>query len=67
MLLLKVINSGALIADDSGTSKAVTNVGGAVFSALTPLSSNYNGKMKQRKSGQLLVANHFDEYTGITV
>ena len=67
VLLLKVINSGALIADDSGTSKAVTNVGGAVFSALTPLSSNYNGKMKQRKSGQLLVANHFDEYTGITV
>jgi len=67
VLLLKVINSEALTADDSGTSKAVTNVGGATYSALTPLSSNYNGKMKQRKSGQLLVANEFDEYTGITV
>jgi hypothetical protein len=67
VLLLKVTNSEALTADDSGTSKAVTNVGGATYSALTPLSSNYNGKMKQRKSGQLLVANEFDEYTGITV
>jgi len=67
VLLLKVINAGALTTDDSGTSKAVTNVGVASFSALTPLSSTYNGKMKQRKSGQLLVANEFDEYTGITV
>ena len=65
VLLLKVINAGALTTDDSGTNKAVTNVGGASYSALTPLSSTYNGKMKQRKSGQLLVANEFDEYTGI--
>jgi hypothetical protein len=65
VLLLKMTNSGALTTDDSGTNKAVTNVGGASYSALTPLSSTYNGKMKQRKSGSLLVANEFDEYTGI--
>jgi hypothetical protein len=67
VLLLKVIDAGALTTDSSGTNKAVTNVGGAIYSALTPLSSTYNGKMKQRKSGELLVANEFDEYTGITV
>ncbi len=67
VLLLKAITTLALTTDDSGTNKAVTNVGGAIYSALTPLSSTYNGKMKQRKSGELLVANEFDEYTGITV
>ena len=65
VLLLKMTNALALTTDNSTTNKAVTNVGGASYSALTPLSSTYNGKMKQRKSGQLLVANEFDEYTGI--
>lgn len=65
VLLLKMVSAEALTTDSSGTNKAVTNVGGASFSALTSLSSTYNGKMKQRNSGELLVANEFDEYTGI--
>jgi len=65
VLLLNMADAGALTTDSSGTSKSVTNVGGATFDALTPLSTNYNGKMKQRKSGALLVANEFDEHTGI--
>lgn len=64
-LLLNMVNSGTLVTDSSGTNKSVTNQGSATFSALTPLSSNYNGAMKQRKSGELLVSNEFDEYTGI--
>jgi hypothetical protein len=64
-LLLNMVDSGTLVTDSSGTNKSVTNQGSATFSALTPLSSNYNGAMKQRKSGELLVKNEFDEYTGI--
>ena len=64
-LLLNMVDSGTLVTDSSGTNKSVTNQGSAIFSALTPLSSNYNGAMKQRKSGELLVKNEFDEYTGI--
>jgi len=66
VLLLTMADTGALTTDTSGSSKSVTNVGGATYDALTPLSTNYNGKMKQRKSGSLLVANEFDEYTGIS-
>ena len=65
VLLLNMADAGTLTTDSSGTSKSVTNVGGATFDALTPLSTNYNGKMKQRQSGALLVANEFDEHTGI--
>ena len=65
VLLLNMASSGALTTDSSGTSKSVTNVGGATYDALTPLSTTYNGMMKQRKSGSLLVANEFDEQTGI--
>jgi hypothetical protein len=64
-LLLTVASSGAMTTDSSGTSKTVTNVGSATYDALTPLSINYNGMMKQRKSGELLVGNEFDEVTGI--
>ena len=64
-LLLRVVESGNLLTDGSQYTKSVTNQGGATFSALTPLSTTYNGKMKQQKSGKLLVANEFDEYTGI--
>jgi hypothetical protein len=64
-LLLNMVASETLVTDSSGTNKSVTNQGSATFSALTPLSSNYNGAMKQRKSGELLVKNEFDEYTGI--
>jgi hypothetical protein len=65
VLLLDMVDAGALTTDSSGTNKSVTNVGGASYSALTPLSTTYNGKMTQKKSGALLVANEFDEYTGI--
>ena len=64
-LLLKAVDSENLLTDGSQYAKSVTNQGGATFSALTPLSTTYNGKMKQQKSGKLLVVNEFDEYTGI--
>lgn len=62
-LLLLVANQANLLTDSSGTSKTVTNVGAATFSAVTPLSTVYNGAMKQLKSGTLQVANEFDEIT----
>lgn len=62
-LLLLVANQANLLTDSSGTNKTVTNVGGATFSATTPLSTVYNGAMKQLKSGTLQVANEFDEIT----
>jgi hypothetical protein len=64
-LLLKVVDSGNFLADSSQYAKSVTNVGSASYSALTSLSTAYNGAMKQQKSGELLVANEFDEYSGI--
>lgn len=62
-LLLLVANQATLLTDSSGTGKAVSNVGSATFSATTPLSTVYNGAMKQLKSGTLQVANEFDEIT----
>jgi len=64
-LLLNVANAGAVLTDSSGTSKSVTSMGGASYDALTPLSVNYNGAMKQRSTGELLVKLEFDEQTGI--
>jgi hypothetical protein len=64
-LLLRAVDSINLLTDGSQYTKSVTNSGGATFSALTPLSTAYNGKMKQQKSGELLVGNEFDEVTGI--
>jgi hypothetical protein len=64
-LLLKVVDSGHLLTDSSQYAKSLTGVNGPTFSALTSLSTAYNGKMKQQKSGELLVAYEFDEYTGI--
>jgi len=64
-LLLKAVDSENLLTDSSQYAKSVTNQGVATFSALSPLSTTYNGKMKQQKSGKLLVANEFDEETGI--
>lgn len=64
-LLLKVVSSGAMTTDSSGTSKTVTNVGSATYDSLTPLSITYNGAMKQHKHGELLVKNEFDEVSGI--
>lgn len=65
VLLLNVASSAAMLTDSSGTNKSITNVGTATYDGLTPLSTTYNGKMKQRRSGELLVANEFDEETGI--
>jgi hypothetical protein len=68
-LLLKVVGSGTLLTDSSSSGKTVTNVGTATYSSLTPLSANFNGAMKQRKDGSLLVKEEFDEVTylaGIT-
>ena len=64
-LLLIAASSGALTTDTSGTSKSVTNTGGASYDSATPLSITYNGAMKQHRGGELLVSNEFDEVTGI--
>lgn len=64
-LLLSVVNQATFLSDSSGTSKSVTNTGGAVFNAFTPLSTVYNGAMKQLSTGVLEVADEFDEVTGI--
>jgi hypothetical protein len=64
-LLLKVVDSGHSLTDSSQYAKSVTNVGGASYSVLTPLSTAYNGAMKQQKSGELLVAKEFDEHSTI--
>jgi hypothetical protein len=66
-LLLKVVDSGHFLTDSSQYTKTVNNVGGAgvLYDNLSPLSTAYNGKMKQQKSGELLVAYEFDEHTGI--
>jgi hypothetical protein len=60
-LLLLVKNQTTLLTDDSGTNKSVTSVGSVVYSALTPLSTTYNGTMKQLKNGTLQVYDEFDE------
>jgi len=66
-LLLGVKDQAHMITDSSGVNPAqsVTNHGGAMFDAFTPLSTIYNGTMKQLKTGTLQVANEFDEYSGI--
>jgi hypothetical protein len=64
-LLLLAKNQTTLLADDSGTSKSVTSVGSVVYSALTPLSTTYNGTMKQLSTGTLQVYDEFDEVNTI--
>jgi hypothetical protein len=61
VLLLNVVDNAHLIVDSSGRSQVVTNVGNAIFDVATPLSTVYNGAMKQLKSGTLQVGNEFDE------
>jgi hypothetical protein len=63
-LLLTVVDKAGVIADTSGTSKTVSNVGGAVYDGSSPLSTAGNGVMKQLKTGTLQVTNEFDEYIG---
>jgi hypothetical protein len=56
VLLLNVADSGHLVTDSSGTNKSVTNIGTATFNASTPLTTYFNGAMKQLKNGALLLA-----------
>lgn len=63
-LLLTVVDKAGVIADTSGTSKTVTNFGGALYDGTSPLSTANNGVMKQLKNGTLRVTNEFDEYIG---
>lgn len=61
VLLLNVVDSGNLVTDSSPKSQTVTNIGSASYSALTPLTTYFNGAMKQLKNGALLLANELDE------
>jgi hypothetical protein len=61
VLLLNVVNSGNLVTDSSSQNQTVTNIGSATYSALTPLSTYFNGAMKQLKNGALLLANELVE------
>lgn len=63
-LLLTVADKAGMISDTSGTSKTVTNYGGALYDGTSPLSTANNGVMKQLKNGTLRVTNEFDEYIG---
>jgi hypothetical protein len=67
VLLLSIKDKADILTDSSGSipAKAVNNIGGATYDALTPLSTIYNGTMKQLHTGTLQVANEFDEQTGI--
>jgi hypothetical protein len=60
-LLLSVAGAGTLTTDSgNGSAKTITTTGS--YSGSTPSTQNHNGKMKQRSTGELLVANEFDEY-----
>ena len=61
VLLLNVVDSGHLVTDSSGKNHSVTNTGGATWSTLTPLTTYFNGAMKQLKNGALLLANELVE------
>ena len=60
VLLLKVADNANKLVDSSyGAAKTIT---GGTYDGATPSTQNHNGKMKQRSSGELHVANEFDEY-----
>ena len=61
VLLLRATDSANLLTDSSAKARTVTNIGSATYSALTPLSTVYNGAMKQLANGTLRVANEIDE------
>ena len=61
VLLLNVADSGHVTTDSgNGSAKTITTTG--TYSGASPSTQSYNGKMKQRSTGELLVANEFDEY-----
>jgi hypothetical protein len=62
VLLLNVVGSGNLLTDDSGKNQTVSGIGSTLtYSGLTPLSTYFNGAMKQLKNGALLLANELIE------
>jgi len=63
VLLLNVVDNAHLLDDSSGKNQVVTNIGSVTYSTQTPLSTVYNGAMKQLKSGTLEVGNEFNEIT----
>jgi hypothetical protein len=65
VLLLNVVDSGHLVTDSSGKNHNVTNTGSATWSTLTPLTTFFNGAMKQLKNGALLLANELVETTSV--
>jgi len=65
VLLLNVVDSGHLVTDSSSKGHNGTNIGGATYSALTPLSTYFNGAMKQLKNGALLLANELVETNSV--
>jgi len=66
VLLLNVVDSGHVLTDDSGKNRSVSAVGGPLtYSGLTPLSTYFNGAMKQLKNGALLLANELVETNSV--
>lgn len=63
VLLLNVVDNTNKLVDSSAKIQTVTNIGGATFSTQTPLSTVYNGAMKQLRTGTLEVGNEFNEIT----
>jgi hypothetical protein len=61
VLLLSVADNANKSADSGNGSPGKTITGGT-YDGSTPSTQNHNGKMKQRSTGELQVANEFDEY-----
>lgn len=67
VILLNVANQANMLVDSSSTGdKVSTTHNAATYSSTTPLSTVYNGAMKQLKGGTLQVANIIDEVTSIS-
>ena len=60
LLLAVADNANKLVDSGNGSAKTITS--NATYAGDTPSTQNFNGKMKQRRTGELLVANEFDEY-----
>ena len=63
VLLLNAADIGHLLTDSSASAHTVTGIGNPTYSSTSPLSSVYNGAMKQLKNGTIQVGNEFDETT----
>jgi hypothetical protein len=66
VLLLNVTASNQLLRDDSGKNQSVSGIGSTLtYSGDTPLSTYFNGAMKQLKNGALLLANELIETNSV--